>query len=211
MIDISEVLFDKSKGLVPAILQHYQTGQVLMLGYMNQEAITKTIEEKVAWFYSRSKGRLWKKGESSHNYQYVIDIKLDCDRDTLLLLVNPAGPTCHQGSQSCFGDEYFNLALLESTIREKMAHPQEGSYTKYLMDSGLDKILKKNGEEMTEVVIAAKNHDKAELIAETSDLLYHLLVLLQTQGVNLADVEQELGHRHGKKQDYSIRSDVKKW
>ncbi len=210
-IDIEAIDFSKNDGLVPAILQHYRTKQVLMLGYMNEEALEKTIEDKVAWFYSRSKERLWKKGETSQHYQYVKDIKKDCDSDTLLVMVDPAGPTCHLGTQSCFGDEYFNLNILEDTVRNKMENPQEGSYTKYLMDEGIDKILKKNGEEMTEVVIAAKNNDREELINETSDLLYHLLVMLQHQNVNLKDVEAELADRHGEQQEFSDRSEIEKW
>lgn len=210
-LEIEAIDFSKNDGLVPAILQDAATKQVLMLGYMNQEAVKKTTEDEVAWFYSRSKKRLWMKGEESKNIQHVEDIKLDCDNDTLLVLVHPAGPTCHLGTQSCFGDDYFNLKILEQTIQDKMDHPKTGSYTKYLMEEGLDKILKKNGEEMTEVIIAAKNKDKEELVTETSDLLYHLLVLLQTQDVNLADVEAKLNERHGETQVYSERSDIEKW
>lgn len=211
MIKVSDVDFTKENGLVPAILQDANNGQVLMLGYMNKEALEKTLEDKVAWFFSRSKNRLWKKGETSENYQRLIDIKLDCDQDTLLLLVNPEGPTCHLGSQSCFGDDYFNLEILEKTVADKIANPQEGSYTKYLIDEGLDKILKKNGEEMTEVIIAAKNNDTEELIAETSDLFYHLLVLIQAQGISLEEVKGKLAERHGNKQNYSVRQDIEEW
>lgn len=203
--------FEKSDGLVPAILQDYRTGQVLMLGYMNQEAYDKTRAEGVAWFYSRSKKRLWKKGESSGHIQDVVTIELDCDQDTLLLRVNPQGPTCHTGTQSCFGDNYFNIATLEQTIAGKIAKPQEGSYTSYLIEQGLDKILKKSGEEMTEVILAAKNHDKEELLNESSDLLYHFLVLLQQQDVQLNDVEAKLAERHGVTQNYSIREEIEKW
>lgn len=196
---------------MPAILQDYRTGQVLMLGYMNQEAYDKTRAEGVAWFYSRSKKRLWKKGESSGHIQDVVTIELDCDQDTLLLRVNPQGPTCHTGTQSCFGDNYFNIATLEQTIAGKIAKPQEGSYTSYLIEQGLDKILKKSGEEMTEVILAAKNHDKEELLNESSDLLYHFLVLLQQQDVQLNDVEAKLAERHGVTQNYSIRDEIQKW
>lgn len=206
-----EIDFSKGDGLVPVILQHYLTKQVLMLGYMNEEAYQKTVEEKVCWFYSRSKQRLWKKGESSKNYQYVVDIQTDCDADTLLIFVNPAGPTCHLDTQSCFGDDYFNLNILEETIKNRMKNPEEGSYTKYLMDEGVDKILKKNGEEMTEVIIASKNQDEEELIDEASDLLYHLLVLLNHEGVSLGHVEENLSERHGVKQNYSIRQEIDKW
>lgn len=196
---------------MPAILQDDRTGQVLMLGYMNQEAYDKTREEGVAWFYSRSKERLWKKGESSGHIQEVVSIDVDCDQDTLLVRVRPLGPTCHTGTQSCFGDQSFNLAILEQTIATKIANPQEGSYTKYLIEEGLDKILKKCGEEMTEVVLAAKNKDKEELIDESSDLLYHFLVLLQAQDVQLKNVEAKLAERHGMPQDYSIRQGINEW
>lgn len=208
---LDEVDFSKNNGLVPAILQDANTNQVLMLGYMNRQALENTVKDGVAWFYSRSKERLWMKGEESNHIQRVVDIKLDCDNDTLLLRVHPEGPTCHLGTQSCFGDDHFNLNQLEKTIRKKIDHPEEGSYTKYLMDEGLDKILKKNGEEMTEVIIAAKNKDNEELVAESSDLLYHFLVLLQKQGVTLSDVEAKLNERHGEKQDYSVRSEIDEW
>lgn len=208
---MTKIDFEKAGGLVPAILQHHQTGQVLMLGYMNRESFDKTREEGVAWFYSRSKERLWKKGEESGNVQKVVDIALDCDQDTILLQVDPLGPTCHTGQTSCFGEGHFNLSVLEQTISEKIKHPQEGSYTKYLVDEGQDKIIKKCGEEMTEVIIAAKNNDKEELINEASDLAYHLLVLLQQHGVSLAEVEAKLGERHGQKQHYSIRSEINEW
>lgn len=213
MIDfkIDDVDFSKNEGLVPAILQDAKTNQVLMLGYMNRQALEYTLKDKVAWFYSRSKERLWMKGEESKHIQRVIDIKLDCDNDTLLVRVRPEGPTCHLGTQSCFGDAYFNLNQLEKTIQKKIQQPEEASYTKYLMAEGLDKILKKNGEEMTEVIIAAKNNDKDELISESSDLLYHFLVLLQHQGVTLADVEAKLNERHGEKQEYSVRSEIDEW
>lgn len=208
---MTEIDFTKLNGLVPAILQHYQTGQVLMLGYMNEEAYEKTRSEGVAWFYSRSKQRLWKKGETSGNIQKVVNIQEDCDQDTLLIQVDPVGPTCHTGQVSCFGDDYFNLATLEQTIANKIDKPQEGSYTKYLIEEGQDKIIKKCGEEMTEVLIASKNNDKNELINETSDLFYHLFVLLQHQGVSLADVEAQLHERHGVKQTYSVRDEIQDW
>lgn len=204
--------FGKNDGLVPAILQDYRTNQVLMLGYMNQEAYELTVSEGVAWFYSRSKGRLWKKGETSGNVQEVVNIELDCDQDTLLVQVRPTGPTCHTGSQSCFGDDFFNLNILEKTVADKVDNPQEGSYTTYLTDQGLDKILKKCGEEMTEVVIAAKNAQAGqgndELVSETSDLLYHLLVLLAERGLSLTDIEATLKARHGQDHTYSVRKEI---
>jgi phosphoribosyl-ATP pyrophosphohydrolase/phosphoribosyl-AMP cyclohydrolase len=206
-----EADFSKNGGLLSVILQETRTKQVLMNGYMNEEALTKTKEDGVVWFYSRSKERLWKKGETSGHIQKVISMKLDCDQDALLIEVDPHGPTCHTGTQSCFGDEYFNLSVLDQTVQKKLQNPEEGSYTKYLKEQGIDKILKKCGEEMTEVVLAAKNKDRENLIDESSDLLYHFLVLLNHEGLSLKDVEKNLEERHGKKQDYSIRDDIKKW
>ncbi len=203
--------FDKGNGLLSVILQDWRTGQVLMNGFMNEEAYEKTIEEKVVWFHSRSKGRLWKKGETSGHVQAVKDMALDCDNDALLIQVEPHGPTCHLGTQSCFGDEYFNVQSLEKIVENKIKNPEEGSYTKYLTDEGLDKILKKCGEEMTEIVIAAKNDDNKELIDETSDLMYHLLVMLQHQGVSLKEVEDNLKARHGENLTYKVREDIEEW
>ena len=206
-----EADFSKNGGFLSVILQDTCTKQVLMNGYMNEEALTKTKEDGVVWFYSRSKERLWKKGETSGHIQKVVSMKLDCDQDALLIEVDPHGPTCHTGTQSCFGDEYFNLSVLDQTVQKKLQNPEEGSYTKYLKEQGIDKILKKCGEEMTEVVLAAKNKDRENLIDESSDLLYHFLVLLNHEGLSLKDVEKNLEERHGKKQDYSIRDDIKKW
>lgn len=212
---MTSIDFDKNDGLVPAILQDYQTKQVLMLGYMNREAYELTVKDQVAWFYSRSKERLWKKGESSGNIQRVVKIEEDCDQDTLLIQVDPAGPTCHLNTNSCFGDDYFNLSILERTVKDKLDHPKEGSYTAYLKQEGLDKILKKCGEEMTEVIIAAKNKeaglDKSELIDESSDLFYHMLVLLQESGVSLREVEDKLASRHGQQHSYSIRKEIENY
>lgn len=205
--------FSKNDGLVPAILQDAESKQVLMLGYMNQEAYDLTVSEGVAWFYSRSKERLWKKGETSGNTQEVVKIDLDCDQDTLLVRVRPKGPTCHTGTQSCFGDDYFNLNMLEKTVKQKIDNPKEGSYTTYLMEKGLDKILKKVGEEATEVIIAAKNAEAGqgtdELVDETSDLLYHLLVLLAERGLSLSEIEAKLNARHGQEHIYSERKEIK--
>lgn len=203
--------FSKNNGLLSVILQDTYTGQVLMNGFMNEEAFGRTKEDNVVWFYSRSKERLWKKGESSGNVQEVVSMRLDCDRDALLVEVIPHGPTCHTGTQSCFNDDYFSLQTLERTVQKKIENPEEGSYTKYLVDKGADKILKKCGEEMTEVIIAAKNKDKQELIDETSDLMYHLLVMLNNEDVSLKDVENKLEERHGEKQKYSIRDEIEKW
>lgn len=203
--------FDKGNGLLSVILQDWQTKQVLMNGFMNEEAYEKTVEDKVVWFYSRSKERLWKKGESSGHIQAVKEMALDCDQDALLIQVEPHGPTCHLGTQSCFGDDHFNLQSLEKIVKNKVENPEEGSYTKYLTDEGLDKILKKCGEEMTEIVIAAKNDDKKEVIDETSDLLYHLLVMLQEQNVSLKEVEKNLEERHGETLTYKVREDIEEW
>ncbi|WP_031545998.1 bifunctional phosphoribosyl-AMP cyclohydrolase/phosphoribosyl-ATP diphosphatase HisIE [Salinicoccus luteus] len=203
--------FEKGGGLLSVILQDERTGQVLMNGFMNKEAYQKTTEEKVVWFYSRSKERLWKKGETSGNVQVVKSIALDCDSDALLIQVEPKGPTCHLGTQSCFGDDHFNLQTLEKIVDRKVENPEEGSYTKYLTDEGIDKILKKCGEEMTEVVIASKNGDREELIDETSDLLYHTLVLLKHQGVSLGDVEARLEARHGENLSYKVRGEIEEW
>lgn len=203
--------FSKNNGLLSVILQDTNTKQVLMNGFMNKEAFEKTKTDNVVWFYSRSKERLWKKGESSGNVQEVVSMQLDCDQDALLIEVVPHGPTCHTGTQSCFNDDYFSLQTLERTVQKKIQKPEEGSYTKYLIDKGADKILKKCGEEMTEVIIAAKNKDKQELVDETSDLLYHMLVMLNNEGVSLKDVESKLEERHGEKQEYSIRDDIEKW
>ncbi|MFA7745273.1 bifunctional phosphoribosyl-AMP cyclohydrolase/phosphoribosyl-ATP diphosphatase HisIE [Salinicoccus roseus] len=203
--------FEKGGGLLSVILQDERTGQVLMNGFMNEEAYQKTTEEKVVWFYSRSKERLWKKGETSGNIQIVKNMALDCDSDALLIQVEPKGPTCHLGTQSCFGDDHFNLQTLEKIVDRKVENPEEGSYTKYLTDEGIDKILKKCGEEMTEVVIAAKNGDREELIDETSDLLYHTLVLLKHQGVSLGDVEARLEARHGENLSYKVRGEIEEW
>ncbi len=203
--------FDKGNGLLSVILQDWNTGQVLMNGFMNEEAYQKTLDDDVVWFYSRSKERLWKKGESSGHIQTVKKMALDCDNDALLIQVEPHGPTCHLGTQSCFGDDHFNLQSLEKIVKNKVENPEEGSYTKYLMDEGLDKILKKCGEEMTEIVIAAKNNDKKEVIDETSDLLYHLFVMLQEQNVSLKEVEKNLEERHGETLTYKVREDIEEW
>ncbi|WP_239751385.1 bifunctional phosphoribosyl-AMP cyclohydrolase/phosphoribosyl-ATP diphosphatase HisIE [Mammaliicoccus sp. H-M34] len=210
---MSQLTPDFSKGLVPAILQHYQSGQVLMLGYMNEEAYNLTVQEKVCWFYSRSKNRLWKKGESSNNIQHVLDIKLDCDQDTILLQVNPDGPTCHTGSISCFNtDEPYSLESLESTIQESANSNNQKSYTNYLLSEGIDKITKKFGEESFEVVIAAMKHDNLELTNEVADVLYHLFVLLHDRGVKFEEVVDVLKERHKKSGNFKgERKNINNW
>ncbi|MBI5974415.1 bifunctional phosphoribosyl-AMP cyclohydrolase/phosphoribosyl-ATP diphosphatase HisIE [Staphylococcus canis] len=204
---------DFSKGLLPAILQDAETQQVLMLGYMNEEAFQKTIETGVAWFYSRSKERLWQKGESSGHIQKVVDMHLDCDDDTLLLFVNPQGPTCHKGTQSCFNTEIpFHLKQVENSIKTRLAEQDEQSYTNYLMREGIEKITKKFGEEAFEVVIAAMKQDQEELIAESADLLYHLSVLWHEQGISIDDVERELAKRHQTQNNFKgERAEIKEW
>ncbi len=185
-------------GLLPAVLQDYQTGQVLMLAYMNEEAFEKTIESGKATFWSRSRQKLWTKGETSGNYQYVKDIKIDCDNDTLLLLVDPAGPACHTGNESCFYrkiDNDFYKKLYEIIVDRKK-NPKEESYTSSLLKKGIDRIAKKIGEEASEVIIAGKNEDKEEIIYETADLIYHLFIMLVLYDIKISDIEKELEKRH---------------
>jgi phosphoribosyl-ATP pyrophosphohydrolase/phosphoribosyl-AMP cyclohydrolase len=206
-INFDEIRFDE-RGLIPAIVQDASTREVLTLAYMNRESLARTIETKQTWFWSRSRKQLWHKGETSGNTQQVVDLALDCDRDAIVVLVNPAGPACHTGAVSCFDvasqkdalgpllDQLYHL--IESRERERPA----GSYTTYLFEEGLDKILKKVGEESAETIIAAKNENSGRLTAEASDLIYHLLVLLVARGVSLDQIASELGRRrkgHGEK------------
>ncbi|ARJ50682.1 bifunctional phosphoribosyl-AMP cyclohydrolase/phosphoribosyl-ATP diphosphatase HisIE [Staphylococcus lutrae] len=204
---------DFSKGLLPVILQDATTKQVLMLGYMNEEAFQKTVDEKVAWFYSRSKQRLWKKGETSGHIQKVEDMYLDCDQDTLLLFVTPMGPTCHTGKQSCFGTSpSFAVQHLESMIQQRAQTEAKNSYTQYLLREGKEKISKKLGEEAFEVVIAAMKEDRHELIAESADLLYHLFVLLHNQNTSFEEVEHILADRHHVRGNFKgERQDIEVW
>ncbi len=187
------------QGLVPAILQERATGTVLMMAWMNREALEKTLETGEAWFWSRSRQTLWHKGGTSGNVQRVESLSQDCDGDTLLLQVRPAGPACHTGSWSCFGGQPERggiLSRLSARIRQRQQELPEGAYTTYLFRKGLDKILKKVGEEASEVIIAAKNRDAGELVYETADLTYHLLVLLAEQGVSPEAVAAELERRY---------------
>jgi phosphoribosyl-ATP pyrophosphohydrolase/phosphoribosyl-AMP cyclohydrolase len=200
MINFDEIRFDE-RGLIPAVVQDAATREVLTLAYMNRESLARTLETRQTWFWSRSRNELWHKGETSGNTQEVVSLALDCDRDAIIVLVKPAGPACHTGAVSCFDtgtqqpalgpllDELYGL--IESRERERPA----GSYTTYLFAEGLDKILKKVGEESAETIIAAKNEDGARLTAETADLVYHLLVLLVARGVRLTDIAAELGRR----------------
>lgn len=189
------------QGLIPAVIQNALTGKVLMLGYMNEEALSKTQEEGVVWFYSRSRSRLWKKGETSGNELEVVSLAEDCDGDALLILARPKGPTCHTGTESCFESPGVQSVIgtgvskLVGVIDSRYLNRPEGSYTTYLFDKGLDKILKKVGEEAAEVIIASKNDDKAALVGELSDLLFHSLVLLREKGVTVTEVLEELTKR----------------
>lgn len=197
-IDPKKVRFDPN-GLVPAVVQDARTREVLTLAYMNRESLERTIETGETWLWSRSRNELWHKGATSGNTQRVVSIATDCDNDAIVVLVNPAGPACHTGARSCFAIEHEQtsdlLHELYELIKSRQAERPEGSYTTYLFDKGLDKILKKVGEESAETIIAAKNDDPKQLVAEMADLLYHLLVMLVARGVNLDDVRAELAQR----------------
>jgi phosphoribosyl-ATP pyrophosphohydrolase/phosphoribosyl-AMP cyclohydrolase len=192
--------FTKGNGLVPAVIQDNMTLRVLMVGYMNEEAFEKTVSNKKVTFFSRSKNRLWTKGETSGNYLYVEEILSDCDNDSLLIKVNPAGPVCHTGSTSCFGDETSKgfIYELEHVISRRIENNVEESYTNKLYKSGINKVGQKVGEEAIELIIEAKD-DNIELFKhEAADLLYHLLILLKAKGVNLQNIEEVLKKRHKK-------------
>ena len=202
---INDIKFDE-QGLVPAIVQDETTGKVLMLAYMNKKSLEKTIETKETWFFSRSRQELWHKGATSGNKQTVTNIQLDCDGDTLLINVIPKGPACHTGEKSCFyrklSGDFNQLSKREvihsiiDIIEERRNNPKEGSYTTYLFNEGIDKVLKKVGEEADEVIIGAKNNDKDEIKWEVSDLIYHTLVLLNMTDVSISDIKDELFKRH---------------
>jgi phosphoribosyl-ATP pyrophosphohydrolase/phosphoribosyl-AMP cyclohydrolase len=204
----ADLKFDE-RGLIPAVVQEVETGRVLMVAYMNKESIEKTMETRTTWFYSRSRQRLWNKGETSGNTQRVVDIAVDCDGDSLLVIVEQKGPACHTGQYSCFftdidGEQFDRLPAgqgiltrLYQVIEDRRDHPQEGSYTNYLFDKGLDKILKKIGEEAAEVIIAAKNSNDGETVYEIADLVYHLTVLMVKMGIGYRQVFDELASRHG--------------
>lgn len=199
---VSEVDFSKDGGLVPVVIQDAMTSKVLMLGYMNEEALAKTLAEGKVTFFSRSKQRLWTKGETSNNYIYVNEILVDCDQDTLLIKANPAGPTCHTGDDTCFQEENKSgiafLNNLTQIIKERRAKTPEESYVAHLFSKGLNKIAQKVGEEAVEVVIEAKD-DNAELfLNESADLLFHYLVLLEAKNHSLDDVVSILKERHNK-------------
>lgn len=203
MIDLKELKFDQN-GLIPAIVVDYASKKVLTLAYMNEESLKITMEKGLTCFYSRSRKQLWLKGETSGNYQHVVSITADCDKDALVVSVKPDGPACHLGTTSCFNDKVFESENLKDfsyedlleLIRGRKTDKKEGSYTTYLFEKGRDKILKKVGEESTEVIIAGKADDKAETVYEIADLCYHVMVLMVDMGISLEDVFKELSSRH---------------
>ena len=198
-----ELKFDQN-GLIPAIVQDYHTGQVLTLAYMNAESLAITLAEKRTCFFSRSRQCLWRKGETSGNTQQVVSITADCDKDALVVKVIKAGPACHTGAESCFFNELyvdqevqkFSVDALYEMLVGRKTQPKEGSYTTYLFEKGIDKILKKVGEECTEVIVAGKGDDKEETVFEIADLAYHVMVLMVQMGITPADIAAELAKRH---------------
>lgn len=203
MIDIQSLKFDKN-GLIPAIVVDATSKKVLTLAYMNEESLKISLEKELTCFYSRSRDTLWLKGETSGNYQHIVSITADCDRDALVVLVEPDGPACHTGEETCFHNPLFqsenrsefSYEGLMQLIEGRKSDKKEGSYTTYLFEKGLDKILKKVGEESTEVIIAAKAEDKKETIYEIADLAYHTMVLMIEMGITLEDIHKELASRH---------------
>lgn len=190
-----------TRPLLPAVVRDARTGAMLMVAWMNEESFARTMESGETWFWSRSREELWHKGATSGNRQKVISMATDCDRDTILVDVEPAGPACHTGAWSCFGDERGGIDLdgLLALLKQRRTNPPEGSYTAKLFAGGIDRILKKVGEEATEVVIAAKGDTRERLIEEIADLVFHLTVLMAEKEIAFADVGAELGHRAGKR------------
>ena len=204
MLNIDELKFDE-KGLIPAVVVDAESRAVLTLAYMNRESLGISMERGLTCFWSRSRGELWLKGETSGNYQHIVSITADCDRDALVVEVQKDGPACHLGTDSCFNDrvfeaedraEAFTYESLYGLLEGRRAAPKEGSYTSYLFDKGLDKILKKVGEESTEVIIAAKAGDRRETVYELADLAYHAMVLMVETGITLDELKAELASRH---------------
>ena len=205
MIDVSELKFDKD-GLIPAIVKDADSGKVLTLAYMNRESLEISINKKLTCFWSRSRQELWLKGETSGNYQHIVSITADCDGDALLVKVHKDGPACHLGTDSCFSrpllegeekePEQFSLDMLYQLLLSRKKELPEGSYTSYLFQKGIDKILKKVGEECTEVIIAGKGGDRAETVYETADLAYHVLVMMAELGITPEEIRTELASRH---------------
>ena len=202
-MNINELKYD-SNGLIPAVVTDAETGKVLTVAYMNAESLAITMKEGRTCFWSRSRGELWRKGETSGNVQHVVDVTADCDRDALLVRVKKDGPACHTGSESCFNEviyvseenSAFSPDALMELIKGRKTEKKEGSYTSYLFEKGIDKILKKIGEESTEVIVAGKGGDKAETIYEIADLYYHVMVLMAEMGISNDDVMRELASRH---------------
>ena len=190
--------FTKLNGLIPAIIQDYKTREVLMLGFMNEQALNKTIEEKVVTFFSRTKQRLWTKGETSGNFLKVIEVSTDCDNDTILILAQPTGAVCHTGNRTCFNlkDKIFDLNYLQKVIDQRKIEMPEGSYTTKLFEKGINKIAQKVGEEAVELIIEAKDNNDVLFLNEAADLVYHLLVLLSAKGFHIEDVVKILEERH---------------
>ena len=203
MLNIDELKFDE-KGLIPAIVVDAVTKRVLTLAYMNKESLAVSMEKELTCFWSRSRQELWLKGETSGNYQHIVSITADCDKDALVVMVEPEGPACHLGTDSCFENPVFqsenrrefSYQGLMNLIEGRKIEKKEGSYTTYLFEKGLDKILKKVGEECTEVIIAAKDDDKKETIYEVADLAYHVMVMMIQMGISLEDIHKELASRH---------------
>ena len=203
MIDVNTLKFDE-KGLIPAVVVDSITKKVLTVAYMNKESLQISMEKGLTCFYSRSRQELWLKGETSGNYQHIVSITADCDGDALVVVVDKDGPACHKGEDSCFHNpiwesderQEFCLENLMEMLIGRKENPKEGSYTTYLFEKGLDKILKKVGEECTEVIIGAKSEDKAETIYEIADLCYHVMVLMVEAGISLEDIHKELASRH---------------
>ena len=203
MINIDQLKFDE-KGLIPAIVVDAISKKVLTLAYMNRESLEISMEKGLTCFFSRSRQELWLKGETSGNYQHIVSITADCDGDALVVVVDKDGPACHKGDDSCFNDTIwqsderseFSLEGLMELLKGRKEEKKEGSYTTYLFEKGLDKILKKIGEECTEVIIAAKAEDRAETVYEIADLCYHVMVLMLQNGISLEDIHKELASRH---------------
>ena len=195
MITVNDVDFEKMSGLVPTVVQHYTTKQVLMLGFMNKAALQKTIETNLVTFYSRTKNRLWTKGEQSKNYLHLKDILVDCDNDTLLVYAQPAGNVCHLDTKTCFAGDKFDLLQLSETIAKRKLTMPKGSYTTQLLTEGSAKILAKITEESAEVVQAVNSEGRQRIIEESCDLLYHLLVLLANEDISLTEINRELSKR----------------
>lgn len=202
MIDIEKLNFQKLNGIIPAVIVDASTDKVVMLGFMNKEALNKTLETRLVTFFSRTKNSLWTKGETSGNYLNLVDIKIDCDNDSLLIYANPQGPTCHTGNYSCFNVKKDSIKFLEELfelIKKRKIELPENSYTTKLFNQGENRIIQKVGEEAIETVIAAKNNDKVEIINEVSDLIYHLFVLLTEKEIELTEIVANLENRHNKK------------